>query len=65
MEFSLPNMLYTRGFTLTKYRETGKLAILQALGQMMPYRFVIKLYTAWILPITNIKGKGYGEDAAV
>ena len=56
---------YTRGSSLTKCREAGELAILQALGQVMPYRFVIKSYTAWILPTTNIKGKGYGKDATV
>ena len=65
MKFSFLNILYTRGTSLTKYREVGKLAILQALGQVVPYRLVIKLYTAWILPTTNIKGKGYGEDATV
>jgi hypothetical protein len=61
MKFSL----YTRGISLTKYREAGKLAILKALGQVMPYRFVIKSYTAWIPSTTNVKGKGYGEDATV
>ena len=38
----------------SKYREAGKLAILQALEQVMPYRSVIKLYTAWIFPTTNV-----------
>ena len=43
--------------------EARKLAILQALDQVMTYRFVIKLYTAWILPTTNVQGKSYGDDA--
>ena len=64
-EVQLLNTLYTRGSSLTKYREAGKFAALQALGQVVPYRFVIKSYTAWILPTTNIKGKGYGEDTTV
>ena len=34
IEFSLLNVLYTKGITLTKY---WKVAFLQAPGQMMPY----------------------------
>ena len=57
MKFSLLNTLYTRKIiTLTKYREADKVAILQALGQVVPYRFVIKLYTAWILSTANLTG---------
>ena len=37
IEFSLLNVLYTKGITLTKYWKVGKLAFLQAPGQMMPY----------------------------
>ena len=57
MKFSLLNTLSTREISLTKYREVGKLAVLKALGQVMSYRHVIKSYTAWILPTTNVKAK--------
>ena len=65
MKFSFLNTLYTRGSSLTKCREGGELAILQALGQAMPYRLVIKSYTAWILPTPNIKGRGHGKNTTV
>ena len=56
--------LYQRNYA-SLVLEAFKLALLQAPGQMMPYRFVTKSYTAWIFPTAYIKSNACGKNTTV